>query len=86
MDIQKTEIIEILEGIAERLDEVVDIMSIDVDELNGYESEDYDAYLEDNSEQVGSTDGIIENRVNEITEIISREIDTIRKLAAVIEK
>jgi hypothetical protein len=86
MDIQRTEIIKILEGIAERLDEVVDIMSIDVDELNGYESEDYDAYLEDNSDQIGSTDGITENRANEITEIISREIDTIRKLAAVIEK
>lgn len=85
MDIQKKEIIKVLEGIAERLDEVVDIMSIDVDELNGYETEDYDAYLEDNSDQIGATDDITENRVNEITEIISREIDTIRKLVVLIE-
>ena len=87
MTIKNTEIAKILEGIAERLDDVIEIVSIlDVNDHTGYEDEDYDAYLEDDSDQIESTDIIAENRIDEITEILTREIDSIRKLVEVIER
>ena len=87
MPIKNTEIAKILEGVAERLDDVVEIVSIlDINEHSGYEAEDYDIYSEDESDQIESTDIIAENRIDEITEILTREIDSIRKLVELIER
>lgn len=86
MAIKKSEIARILEGIAERLEEVVNITStFDVNEVTGFETGDYDSFLDDNSDQIESTELISENRIEDITEILSREIDTIRRLVDVIE-
>jgi hypothetical protein len=86
MAIKKSEIARILEGIAERLEEVVNITStFDVNELTGFETGDYDSFLDDNSDEIESTELISENRIEDITEILSREIDTIIRLVDVIE-
>jgi len=82
-----SEIVKILEGIVERLDEVVtDTTLIDTDDQGDYEEEDYFTDIEDNRDRLESAQIITDSRINKITQVVSEEIDNIRKLVELIEQ
>lgn len=87
MGVKTSEIIKILEGIAERLDEVIaETGLIDVDDQVGYEEGDYDADIDNNAGRIESGLLTSENRVDEIKLVLSEEIDNIRRLMEIIEE
>ena len=80
-----SEIVKILEGIVERLDEVVtDTALIDIDDRVDYEEEDYSTDIEDNRDRLEAAHIITDSRINEITQVVNEEIDNIRKLVEII--
>ena len=86
MDIKKTEVVKILEGIAERLDEAVsDTPVIDIDEEAGYSDVDYDIDMDGDTDRIESALMNAENRMDEIKQVLSEEIDNIRSLVEVLE-
>lgn len=86
MVIKKTEVVKILEGIAERLDEAVtDTPVIDIDEEAGYRDIDYDIDINNDTDRIESALINAENRMDEIKQVLNEEIDYIRSLVEVLE-
>ncbi len=86
MAIKKTELAKILEGIAERLDEVVtETPMIDVDDEVGYREMDYDIDIDDDTERIELELFNVETRLDEIKQVLSEEIENIRRLVEVLE-
>ena len=87
MVIKEKEIVQILEGIINRLDETVfDTFMIDDNDQVGYKEGDYDADIDHDTDRIESALLIAENRIDEITQVLSEEIDNMRRLVDKIEE
>lgn len=87
MAIKKKEVVKILEDIINRLDEVMtdSLIISDHDEV-GYKAVDFDNDMDDETDPIETALLIAENRINEVTQALSEEIDNMRRLLERIEE